>query len=140
MSVVAAVDVSQDQTAICVAASDGAILAEGKVATCPDAIASRLSSWKDDIERTRMETGPLAGWLWNALSARSLHVICLDARHANRVLKMMPNKIDRRDARGLAQIAPPAGSGPSASRVMTPMSPMRRSPPATRSWACAATR
>ena len=79
MSVFAAIDVSQDQTAICVVASDGAILAGGKVATCPDAIGSWLSSWKGDIERIGMETGPLAVWLWNALSARSLPVVCLDA-------------------------------------------------------------
>ncbi|MFC0202646.1 IS110 family transposase, partial [Paracoccus rhizosphaerae] len=31
-------------------------------------------------------------------------IICIDARHANGVLKMMPNKTDRHDARGLAQI------------------------------------
>ena len=104
MGVFAALDVSQEQTAICVVAFDGAILAEGKVATCPDAIASWLSPWKEDIERIGMETGPLAVWLWNALSARSLPVVCLDARHANGVLKMMPNKTDRHDARGLAQI------------------------------------
>ncbi len=31
-------------------------------------------------------------------------IVCLDARHANGVPKMMPNKTDRHDARGLAQI------------------------------------
>ena len=51
-----------------------------------------------------METGPLAVWLWNALIAREVPIVCLDARHANGVLKMMPNKTDRHDARGLAQI------------------------------------
>ena len=104
MGIFAALDVSQDQTAICVVASDGATVAETKVATCPDAIASWLSSWTGDIERIGMETGPLAVWLWNALTARELPVVCLDARHASGVLKMMPNKTDRHDARGLAQI------------------------------------
>jgi transposase len=51
-----------------------------------------------------METGPLAVWLRNALSAKGLPIVCLDARHAHGVLKMMPNKTDRHDARGLAQI------------------------------------
>lgn len=46
-----------------------------------------------------METGPLAVWLRNTLVARGLPIICLDARHANGVLKMMPNKTDRHDAR-----------------------------------------
>lgn len=51
-----------------------------------------------------METGPLAVWLWNALTERQVPIICMDARHASGVLKMMPNKTDRHDARGLAQI------------------------------------
>lgn len=63
-----------------------------------------LEQWSDQLERLGMETGPLAVWLWNALVARGLPIICLDARHANGVLKMMPNKTDRHDARGLAQI------------------------------------
>lgn len=100
----AALDVSQEQTAVCVVAADGTIIAEAKVATCPDAIKLWLMPWHQDIERIGMETGPLAVWLWNALTARELPVICLDARHASGVLKMMPNKTDRHDARGLAQI------------------------------------
>ena len=111
MGVFVALDVSQEQNAICVVAYDGAILAEGKVVTCPDAIASWLSSWKEDIERIGMETGPLAVWLWNALRARNLPVICLDARHANGVLKMMPDKTDRHDARGLVAIPTQVGRG-----------------------------
>jgi hypothetical protein len=51
-----------------------------------------------------METGPLAVWLWNELHDRGLPVICIDARHANAALKVRPNKTDRNDAAGLAQI------------------------------------
>ncbi len=104
MGIFAALDVSQDQTAICVVSQDGTMLAETKVTTCPDAIADWLSTWSNGLERVGMETGPLAVWLWNALVARNLPIICLDARHANGVLNMMPNKTDRHDARGLAQI------------------------------------
>ncbi len=46
----------------------------------------------------------LAVWLWNTLMAHGLRIICRDARHANGVLKMMPNKTYRHDARGMAQI------------------------------------
>ena len=67
MGIFAALDVSQEQTAICFVASDGAIRVDGKVVTCPEAIASWLSPWKEDIERIGIETGPLAVWLWNAL-------------------------------------------------------------------------
>ena len=104
MGVYAALDVSQELTAICVIDDGGALLAEGKVATCPDAIATWLGRWTEVLEKVGMETGPLAVWLWNALTAKGLPVVCLDARHASAALKMMPNKTDRHDARGLAQI------------------------------------
>jgi transposase len=104
MSLFAALDVSQDLTAVCVISQDGTVIAEAKVATCPDAITAYLERWSDELERVGMETGPLAVWLWNALTARQVPIVCLDARHANGVLKMMPNKTDRHDARGLAQI------------------------------------
>lgn len=83
---------------------DGAILAEAKVPTCPDTIARWLAERSFNLERLGMETGPLAVWLWNALTERQLPIVCIDARHANGVLKMMPNKTDKQDARGLAQI------------------------------------
>jgi transposase len=104
MAMFAALDVSQDQTAICMVDQDGAMLAEAKVPTCPEAIANWLAEHSDGLERIGMETGPLAVWLRNELVAREVPIICLDARHANGVLKMMPNKTDRHDARGLAPI------------------------------------
>jgi transposase len=104
MEMFAALDVSQEDTAICVVTSDGTMVAEAKVPTCPDAIAHWLARRTQALERVGMETGPLAVWLWNALTARQVPIVCIDARHANGVLKMMPNKTDRHDARGLAQI------------------------------------
>ena len=99
----AALDVSQETTAICVVDETGRILAEKKVATCPDAITSYLTQKAPDLVRVGLETGPLAVWLWNELAARRLPVLCIDARHANAAL-MRPMKTDRNDAAGLAQI------------------------------------
>lgn len=104
MGMFAALDVSQEETAICMVDQHGAILAEDKVPTCPAAIADWFTERSVELERVGMETGPLAVWLWNALTARQVPIVCIDARHANGVLKMMPNKTDRHDARGLAQI------------------------------------
>ncbi len=104
MGMFAALDVSQEETAICVVDRHGAIMAETKVPSCPDAIADWLAERTEDLERVGMETGPLAVWFWNALMERQVPIVCIDARHANGVLKMMPNKTDRHDARGLAQI------------------------------------
>ncbi|MFC4217598.1 MULTISPECIES: hypothetical protein [Rhodobacterales] len=82
MGVFAALDVSQDETAICVVDGDGMILGEAKVPTCPDAIVRWLRDRFDNLERIGMETGPLAVWLWNALTERDLPIVCLDARRA----------------------------------------------------------
>jgi transposase len=105
MGAVAALDVSQEKTAICTADARGAILAEGKVATCPHAIAHWLKRWSQEFEKIGMETGPLAVWLWNPLAAQGLPIVVLDARHASAALKMMPNKTDRREARARADCA-----------------------------------
>lgn len=104
MGVFTALDVSQETTAICVVDAGGAILTEGKVATCAEAISAWLGRWSGELEKVGMETGPLTVWLWNALAAKGLPIVVLDARHASAALKMMPNKTDRHDARGLAQI------------------------------------
>lgn len=98
----AGLDVSQQTTSICVVSEDGLIVAERKVTTCPEAIATALEPYA--LTRAGLETGPLSVWLWNGLKALGVPIICMDARHANAALKMMPAKTDRNDAVGLAQI------------------------------------
>ena len=61
MGVFAALDVSQDQTAICVVDQDGARLAEVKLATCPDTIAHWLEAWSESLERVGMNRPGLPG-------------------------------------------------------------------------------
>ena len=100
----AALDVSQEMTAICLVDEAGHVIGEAKLPTCADAIAAWLDKKATDLARVGLETGPLAVWLWNELLARALPVICLDARHAHAALKVRPNKTDRNDAAGLAQI------------------------------------
>lgn len=104
MTSYAALDVSQAMTAACVVDETGRVTAEGKIATCPEAIGTWLAQHAPELVRVGLETGPLAVWLWNELHDRDLPVVCLDARHAHAALKMRPNKTDRNDAAGLAQI------------------------------------
>lgn len=98
----AGLDVSQQTTSVCVVDEEGRIVAERKVATCPNAIAVMLEPFT--LTRAGLETGPLSVWLWNGLKGLGVPIICMDARHANAALKMMPAKTDRNDAAGLAQI------------------------------------
>ena len=98
----AGLDVSQQTTSICIVDEEGGIVAERKVTTCPDVIAAALEPFA--LTRAGLETGPLSVWLWNGLMARGVPIVCMDARHANAALRMMPAKTDRNDAVGLAQI------------------------------------
>ena len=86
MTKYAALDVSMEQTAICVVDETGRKMAEGKVPTDPDAIVKWLAERALEFERIGMETGPLAVWLWNELTQRGLPIVCLDARHASAAL------------------------------------------------------
>lgn len=67
-----ALDVSLEETAICVIDEGGRTIAEKKVVTCPDVICSWLLSNAPRLARVGMETGPLAIWLWNELNDRKL--------------------------------------------------------------------
>jgi transposase len=56
------------------------------------------------VVRVGLESGPTSVWLTHTLLAEGLPVVCLDARHAQAVLSARPNKSDRSDARGLAEM------------------------------------
>lgn len=84
----AGLDVSQQTTSICIVDEDGRIVAERKAVTCPQAIATAIEPFH--VARAGLETGPLSVWLWNGLNAAGVPVICMDARHANAALSMMP--------------------------------------------------
>jgi transposase len=96
-------DVSQDQTSICVVDESSSVLWQGKCASTPEAIAATLSK-APQAERIGLESGPLSIWLCHGLTALGLPVVCLDARHAKAALKLQLNKSDANDACGLAQI------------------------------------
>jgi transposase len=97
-------DVSQQETHVCVVDRDGVALWRGTCASSPANIAAVIREKAPSAVRVGLETGPLATWHWHALKALDLPVICIDARHAKAVLSMQINKTDRNDAYGLAQI------------------------------------
>jgi hypothetical protein len=70
----AALDVSQETTAICVVDEAGRILVEKKVATCPDAIDDYLSKKAPDLVRSGSRPVPWrcgSGTSWRRASSRS---------------------------------------------------------------------
>ncbi|SCB34450.1 hypothetical protein GA0061102_102228 [Rhizobium miluonense] len=55
--------------------------------------------------RVAFETGPLSTWFCHALTAEGIPAICIEARHAQKVLSETLNKTDANDGDGLAQPA-----------------------------------
>jgi transposase len=100
----AGLDVSLKETAICIIDETGKVLFEGKVAADPQFIAQYLAKRAPGLGRVGLESGATSAWLWRELRQLGLPVICLDSRHAHRVLSMKRNKNDRNDARGLAEL------------------------------------
>src|SRR5512145_1599499 len=100
----AGLDVSLKETAICIVDEAGRIVWERMVPTGPVAIASHLAKHAPGLERVGLESGSTSAWLWRELRGRGLPAVCLDSRHAHRVLTMKRNKNDRNDARGLAAL------------------------------------
>jgi transposase len=98
-------DVSMEETSVCVLDGGGNIVFEGKTSSQPDALSKLLRAKASDAARIVLETGSLASWLWHELRGRNFPVICLDARHVRAALSMRVNKTDRNDARGLAELA-----------------------------------
>jgi transposase len=97
-------DVSMEETSVCVMDAAGEIVWEGRVATEPSELVRALHRRAPAVVKVGLETGPLSTWLWHALSEAQVPVVCLDARHAQAALSMRINKTDRNDAAGLAQL------------------------------------
>jgi transposase len=96
-------DVSLDETAICIVDDAGVIFREGKTETEPEAIATWLNSVGVPIERLGLEAGPLSPWLCEGLKAAGFPAICIETRRMKGATAVMAVKTDRNDARAIAQ-------------------------------------
>jgi transposase len=56
------------------------------------------------IKLIGIEACPLSEWLYGALVESGLPTVCIETRHAQRFLSSRPNKTDRSDARGIADM------------------------------------
>ena len=96
-------DVSLDDTAICVVDDAGVIVREGKAETEPAAIATWLAALGKPFERVGLEAGPLSPWLCEGLQAAGLPAVCIETRRMRGATAAMAVKTDRNDARAIAQ-------------------------------------
>ena len=97
-------DVSMEETSVCVLDGGGNIVFEGKTSSQPDALSKLLRAKASDAARIVLETRwLLASRLWHKLRGRNF------PRHLPRCATcprcvVRVNKTDRNDARGLAEL------------------------------------
>jgi transposase len=97
-------DVSLNETAICVVDEHGIVIREAKVPSEPEAISTWLADLSLDVFRVGLEIGGLARWLYAELRSTGWPAICIDPRRLRGLTKTMPIKTDRNDARAIAQV------------------------------------
>jgi len=100
----AGLDVSLEETAVCIVDDAGRIVREARAASEPEALAAFFGACGMTMERIGLEACSLTAWLHAGLTEAGLPAICIEARQTKAAMGAMPNKTDRNDARGIAQI------------------------------------
>ena len=104
MAMFVGLDVSLKTTSICVVEADGSPIWEGKAESEPTSLVKALLRWRGRITLVGIEACPLSEWLYGALVESGFQTVCIETRHAQRFLSSRPNKTDRSDARGIADM------------------------------------
>ena len=100
----AGLDVSIEETAVCVVDDQGTVLMQCSVATEPAAIAKALAPWAATLKRAGHEAGSLSPWLHPELKALGVPAVCLETRQVRAAMSAQRNKTDATDALGLAHL------------------------------------
>ena len=105
MEYFAGLDVSMEETHICIVDRDGVVMREANALSTPADIEVALSR-APACQRVVFETGRMAPMLYHGLRERGVPVVCIESRQAYQALKSLTtHKTDRNDARGLAHLA-----------------------------------
>jgi transposase len=105
MDYFAGLDISMDETHVCVLDREGVVARESKTESTAEAIACELAK-APTCRRIVFETGRMAPILFHGLNQLGLPVVCVESRQAYQALKSLAtHKTDRNDARGLAHLA-----------------------------------
>ncbi|MDK3075570.1 IS110 family transposase [Sedimentitalea sp. JM2-8] len=94
-------DVSVENTAICVIDATGRVEKEFSARSHPDDLATALDPFSKAIG---LEAGPMSAFLADGLKQRGLDSVLMETRRVHAALSAVPIKTDRRDARGIAEL------------------------------------
>src|SRR4029077_20960452 len=100
----AGLDVSLEETTVCVVDDGGLIVREARVASEPEALVAFFRGCGLVMERVGLEACSLTAWLHQGLTEAGIAALCTEARKAKCAMAAMPNKTDRNDARVIAHI------------------------------------
>ena len=100
----AGIDVSLEQSRVCVMDANGRIVREVKLTSEPEALMALLMGLDLPLARMGLEAGPLSQGLHAALVKAGFEAVRLETRHVKAALSGMVVKTDRKDARGIAQL------------------------------------
>ena len=100
----AGIDVSLEQSSVCVVDATGRIVRETKVPSEPEALVAFFRQLGLPLTRIGLEAGPLSQWLYAGLTKAGFEVVLLETRQVKAALSAMIVKTDRKDARGIAQL------------------------------------
>ena len=98
------IDVSLEYSSVCVVDGSGKIVCEAKLESEPAVLIAWFVTRGLELTRIGLEAGPLSQWLYAAMREAGLAVELLETRHVRNLLKLVINKTDRNDARGIAQL------------------------------------
>jgi transposase len=91
MDYFAGLDISMDETHVCVLDREGVVVHESKTASTADAIAGELAN-APSCRRIVFETGRMAPILFHGLSQLGLPVVCVESRPTRRSSRSPPTR------------------------------------------------
>ena len=103
MEYYAGLDVSMEETHICVVDRDGVVIHEAKATSTALAIATALQK-APHCDRVVFETGRMAPVLHHGLNAYGIPVICIESRHAARTLRALTTHKTEAPAKQLSHV------------------------------------
>ena len=74
------IDVSLEQSSLCVVDATGKIVREAKIASAPEALVSFFRQLGVTLTRIGLEAGPLSQWLHAGLAKAGFAVVLLETR------------------------------------------------------------
>ena len=88
----AGLDVSLEQTSVCIVDAQGGVVSEATVASEPEALIRFLRAQELEVGRVGLEAGPLSQWLHAGLVVAGFETVLLETRHVKAALSAMTVK------------------------------------------------